>query len=106
MTPNDTREFWTIFLLLSPLIVLSGGGQFLVLLVVLGGIAYAPFITIALCVAWLLRWIIADFFLALVGGFGLGLGLKGSGFARRLSNEPRQSLPTRWRARGGRFRGE
>jgi hypothetical protein len=82
VTPNDTQQFWLIFVLLSPLIVLYGGGPWLVALALLAALAYAPVITIALCVLWLVRWLVLDFFLALIGGFGLGLGLRGAGFGR------------------------
>jgi hypothetical protein len=80
MTP---QEFWTVFILLSPMIALMGGGYFLVLLGVLAGLVYAPLIAIPLLVLWCLRWLIFDFVLALIGGLGLGLGLRGAGFGRR-----------------------
>jgi hypothetical protein len=55
----------------------------------LAALAYAPVITIALCVLWLARWLVLDFFLALIGGFGLGLGLRGAGFGRRSNGASR-----------------
>jgi hypothetical protein len=93
MTPNDAREFWIVFVLLSPLIALYGGAAWLVLLGALAALVYAPMIAVPLLVLWCLRWLIFDFVLALIGGFGLGLGLQGAGFGRR--RRPR----VRWWAR-------
>jgi hypothetical protein len=54
-----------------------------------------PVLGLVIGAAYMLRWLIADFFLALIGGFGLGLGLRGSGIGSRYR------LPARriWRGR-------
>jgi hypothetical protein len=61
-----------------------------------------PLIAIALAALWLLKWVIWDFFIALIVGFGGGLGLRASGVFR--PSLPQQSLRDMWQQRGGSFR--
>jgi hypothetical protein len=67
----------------------------LVILLGLALLASHPLITLALAVAYVarapLRWFVESTF----AGFGAGLGLRASGFARRLSQPPRSPRSSR-----------
>ena len=83
MTPHDAANFWPAFLILGvPLIILAGGPygwSFLVLLGALAGLAYAPVISIAVFVLYLLWTPIRWFAESLIIGFAGGLGARISG---------------------------
>jgi hypothetical protein len=96
----DAHNFNLFLLLLLGAIVIHAiapiYGAALVALVYLCLYAWSPAFAIGLAVLWVLRWFVVDFFLALIGGFGAGLGFRAA--------MPRRSLRSFWRVRGGRFR--
>jgi hypothetical protein len=60
-----------------------------------------PMLAIALAVLWVLRWLVADFFIALIGGFGAGLGARASGVFD--SPERAERRRERWEDRRRRY---
>jgi hypothetical protein len=87
----DAQKFSFFFLLLLGAVVTyrlaPAYGAMFFLLAWLWGFAAHPAVAIVLAVAWLGRWLVFDFVLALIGGYGLGLGLRAS--------RPRRSIRRR-----------
>jgi hypothetical protein len=93
MTSHEINS-WGAFILIGVPLVITFGGAFAVhAMVILAGFALlVSHPTIALAIGMVivlrrpLRWLAEGVF----AGFGAGLGLRASGFARRLSTPPRR----------------
>jgi hypothetical protein len=103
---NADPNFWPAFLLLGvPLIVLTGGPfgwRFLVILGALVGLAYAPLISLAVIVLYLLRTPLRWAAEGLIVGFAGGIGARLSGVFASPERAERQR--ERWLARRDRRR--
>jgi hypothetical protein len=108
MTPHEINS-WGAFLILGVPRIITFGGAFAVhAMIILASLALFishPAIALAIGIPWLLRkplrWLAEGAF----AGFGAGLGLRASGFARRLSMPPRRySRPRHDDTRVQRFR--
>jgi hypothetical protein len=103
MTSAETWNHVVFFVIVILPITLIAGPMamaFAVILGVLWLIAAAPgllWIAAPFAVLWMARWIVKDILLGLLLGFFGGLGLRASGFARRLSVPPRRERVQRHR---------
>jgi hypothetical protein len=86
-----TADAHLFFLLLLAAAIVYGFapiiGAAFVILACLALFAWSPILALGLGLLWLFRWFVVDFFLALIGGYGLGLGLRASGRPRRFRRQ-------------------
>jgi hypothetical protein len=104
VNPNDTANFWLVFLLIGVPIIIMAGGEIgwraLVLLGVIAGIAYAPLTACLIIGLYLLRWPLRLALEGLILGFMAGIGARLSGVFSSPERAERQR--ERWLARRGR----